>query len=445
MQIFAQSILFILCLLMFKVKREYKFAILMLSAICFNCVTLPFIPFGGSKYILSECFILSELPYITSHFKSIKSTILKSLMLAILIASIVLIANSPHYNNLSQCIRFVLMEFVSKYFVICYAFLSVKDKKDLYPSLQLAYYGLLILTAFAIINYVNRHAIFIDEMLKGVSLTDVMQDAGSKFTYSDRFRVQAMFPNPFDYGYVCICLLLFNLYGYHISLINKKRLYIVLLCSIFGIITCGCRTNMICAIIGVFTYVLFAFDLNRKIKYLVLFSICSIIVVSLVPWAQERINEILSIFDNNSSVNGGSSIEMRKLQYAAVLYHIKDHTLFGRGLDYFNIDMGYGEGKQFLVDKDLFGLEGVIMNLLLERGIFGLCIYLFFYITLFLYFYKIRKLNKYISALSLSILFVYLAFANMTGELSSVFISLLILGSCLKLSLSEQPSNYMKS
>ena len=63
---------------------------------------------------------------------------------------------------------------------------------------------------------------------------------------------------------------------------------------------------------------------------------------------------------------------MRIVQFTAVLYHIKDHLLFGRGKDFFSIDLGFGEeGIKTLIDKDLLGLESVLMNLLLERGIVG--------------------------------------------------------------------------
>ena len=40
--------------------------------------------------------------------------------------------------------------------------------------------------------------------------------------------------------------------------------------------------------------------------------------------------------------------------------------------NFFSIDLGFGEeGIKTLIDKDLLGLESVLMNLLLERGIVG--------------------------------------------------------------------------
>ena len=432
MQILAQVALIVLCLLMFKVEKKYKLAILLLSAVCFNCVRIYAIPFGLSIYVLCFSFILSELFCLKKNIKEIQNTILRPLMYSAIFATVILAIHSPHYNNLMQYIRLAINELFAKYFVLCYAFLSIRKGDDIRPAFKISYYGLLVLTLFALFNYITKSAFFINEMYRGMILTDVMQDAGNKFTYSERFRVQAMFFNPFDYGYICILLLLFNWYCYMKSFITKRRFYIIISCCIFGIITCGCRTNMLCCLIGAFVYVLFAFDLKKRAKYFAVCSLMGIILFSSIPLLQEKVNEMLSIFDKNSSMSG-SSIEMRVLQYTAVMNHIKGHFLFGRGLDYFLIDMGWGKGKQYLVDQDLFGLEGVLMNYLLERGFVGVCFYLFFYVYILYFFHKHKSKDRNISALGISILITYLAFANMTGELSSVFPTLLVVGICLKI------------
>ena len=162
------------------------------------------------------------------------------------------------------------------------------------------------------------------------------------------------------------------------------------------------------------------------------FFLC-VIVYSTVPVIQEKVDQTMTAFDINSQTSG-SSIDMRLLQYTAVLYHIRNHELFGRGLGFFNIDMGWGESQAAsLVDKDLYGLEGVVMSYLLERGIIGLLLYLSFYATILYFLYRHRITDKQTSAFGLSLVFVYLAFANMTGELGSVFPTLLLLGCCIKL------------
>lgn len=288
MQILAQLALIVLCLLMFRVERKYKLAILLLSAICFNSVRIYAIPFGLSIYVLCFSFILSEFSRLKKDIKEVKNTILRPLMYSVILATVILAIHSPHYDNLTQYIRLAINECIAKYFVLCYAFLSIRKEDDLRPVFRISYYGLLVLTLFALFNHVTKSAFFINEMYRGMALTDVMQDAGNNYTYSERFRVQAMFFNPFDYGYICILLLLFTWYGYIKSFISKKRFYMIIGCCLYGIIACGCRTNMLCCLIGVFVYVLFAFDLKKRTKYFAVCSLLGIILFSSIPFLQGK-------------------------------------------------------------------------------------------------------------------------------------------------------------
>lgn len=419
---------------MFKVSREYKVAILLLSTICLDAVVLNFVPFGGSHYILSHCFILSEIPYIRQHIKTLKKTIIYPLLLIAIIAAIVLLINSPHYNNnLTNTLRLFITELTGKYFAICYAFISIRSMDNMKPVLKVSYYGLLILTAFGVLNFVTGRAWFIDTIGAHMTVAENWQDLGGKFTNSERFRVQAMFFNPFNYGYICILLLLLQLWGYVKKLVSKQQFYISVVCSIFGVLFCGCRTNILCCAIGIVVFVYYAYSMKQWIRYAIVGFFLCIIAYSTVPIIQEKVDQTLTAFDANSQTSG-SSIDMRLLQYTAVLYHIRDHELFGRGLGFFNIDMGWGEAQMAsLVDKDLYGLEGVVMSYLLERGIIGLLLYLAFYGTILYFLYRHRVIDKQTSAFGLSLVFAYLAFANMTGELNSVFPTLLLIGCCIKL------------
>ena len=301
------------------------------------------------------------------------------------------------------------------------------------PILKVSYYGLLILTAFGALNFVTGRAWFIDTIGAHMTVAENIQDLGGKFTNSERFRVQAMFFSPFDYGYICILLLLLQLWGYVKKLVSKQQFYISVVCSIFGVLFCGCRTNILCCAIGLIVFVYYAYTMKQWIRYAMMGFFLCVIAYSTVPVIQEKVDQTMTAFDTNSQYSG-SSIDMRILQYTAVLYHIRGHEWFGRGLGFFNIDMGWGDGQlSTLVDKDLWGLEGVVMSYLLERGVIGLLLYFAFYIILLYFFYRHRFVDRQTVAFGLSILFAYLAFANMTGELDSVYPTLLLIGCCIKL------------
>ena len=406
----------------------------MLSTICLDAVILNFVPFGNSQYILSHCFILSEIPYIRQYIKTLKKTIIYSILLIVIIATIVLLINSPHYNNnLTNTLRLFITELTGKYFAICYAFISIRSMNNMKPILKVSYYGLLILTVFGVLNFITGRAWFIDTIGSHMTVDENIQDLGGKFTHSDRFRVQAMFFSPFDYGYICVLLLLLQLWGYVKKLVSKRQFHISAVCCIFGVLFCGCRTNILCCVIGVIVFVYYAYSMKQWIRYAIIGFFLCVIAYSTVPIIQEKVNQTITAFDANSQISG-SSIDMRLLQYTAVLYHIRNYELFGRGLGFFNIDMGWGESQAAsLVDKDLYGLEGVVMSYLLERGIIGLLLYLAFYATILYFLYRHRVIDKQTSAFGLSLVFVYLAFANMTGELGSVFPTLLLIGCCMKL------------
>ena len=80
-----------------------------------------------------------------------------------------------------------------------------------------------------------------------------------------------------------------------------------------------------------------------------------------------------------------------------------------------------------------------MINLLLERGIVGLVLYVLFWLSIIWITLNIAKKTKdrRTLAICLSVIASYLAFANMTGELSSVPITLSIIGLCLAWSLRE--------
>ena len=125
----------------------------------------------------------------------------------------------------------------------------------------------------------------------------------------------------------------------------------------------------------------------------------------------------------------GSSVDMRSVQFAAVMKHINNSMLFGRGVHFFGIDLGWSTGNA--VDEDLAGLESVLYSYLLERGFVGYILYLVVWIQILLYLINARKIDLFLANLGITICLVYILFANMTGDLLSVYPTSLILGCIL--------------
>lgn len=420
-------IVLLLSLLMFVVKREHKICLLIIDILCFNSVSFPVFGNVLSPYMF---FFLSELMHYKQYYITIKNTRIKYPFWILLASMAILTATSPHLSTMSDIGYFFLREFIVKYgmfFLIFVACLNIKSQRQIITTTLSC---LIVMTFFGLLNLVTRHAIYVDWALAGSGDNSYYSDAGSIYTFDQRFRVQSMFPNPFNYGYVCLMLLLYYWYLIKEKYIKKNIFYIAIACCLFGIFTCGCRTLLACLIVGVLTFVLFGYNLKSKVKFIISGLFLLFVVSMMMPNNfNKQISFLTSAFTDDQNV-GGSSLSMRQTQTATVFYYIKDDIALGRGYGFFSNDLGWSGGRETAVDKDLQGLEGVYLNLLLERGIIGLALYALYWISIIMIVRKLYKKNrdKNTLAINASVIASYLAFANMTGELNSVPITLYFIG-----------------
>lgn len=423
------SAVLLCCLLMFTLRREYKVGLLFLGTMIFTPVYIPFLPFRSANAIMVVSFILSEFRNIKFYIRTLKTSLLWKLMGIVVLLSLITIINSPHLRSAVDLRSFLQSELLFKYFAICYAFLICRQALDISKFQKISLIGILVLTLFGVYNYINTSSDVLSILMEGMTGGVVAEgeDIGEKFVDSDRYRVQALFANPFDYGYICVLTFLFHLYAFTCKMETKKVFVLVTLCCLFGIILCGCRTILFVFVISFFVYYLMVFRIKKFIVVLMIGGVITLLSIPYVPALEEKVNYMFSVFDKNSEV-GGSSLEMRSIQYAAVVSHIVDKPVFGCGYNYFNIDLGWAEGKKYLKDERLAGLEGVHLSYILERGLLGFALYLLFYILILTYFWKLRRINKYVSGLGISILVAYISFSFMTGELKSVYPTLLLIG-----------------
>lgn len=419
---------------MFVVRRQYKAGLMIVGTVVFTLVKIPVVPFHSANILLPLCFLISEAKNIKALFLSSQDKMVWKLMLLAMLMVFLTIITSPHLNDFKSVKDFVQSELLFKYFALIYVYWAFSEEDSIKPTLKMTFVGLIVLTSFGIMNYFTKNADFVSSLMAGTEVTGMANngdDVGQMFADRERFRVQAMFLNPFDYGYICILMLLLHIYGYIKHYEGKKTLLIVIACSVSGVISCGCRTNIFCCLIGISVFFLLAFKLGKTLRLTLILVFSAVLSYQFVPSVQDTIDNMLTMFDKQSDV-GGSSMELRSLQYAAVLYHIQDTPLFGCGYHYFLIDMGWSQGVEYLKDTRLAGLEGVAMNYILERGFVGFSLYLVFYISVLLSFLRGRKYSKPVSAFGISVLSTYLLFANMTGELLSVYPTLLMLGYVFK-------------
>ena len=425
MKIVAIIVTLVCCLLMFYVKREWKAAMLVMGAMTLTVVNIPGIPLHNANLLLQVAFLLSEWSDLPRYFNRLRYTPYLWIPLLIVSFSALLAALTSPYTGIKETLK---SELLFKYFTLAYAFWAVKDEKSLKPVLQVSMYCLIVLTFFGAINYITKSSIFVNAVTEGRTSRFGDVALGDLYTESDRFRVQSMFTYAFDYGYICAAILLLHLHGWYRRLESKREFIIAIVCCSFGVFICGCRTVWMSAALSIACYYMWTFKLNRNVMYGIVALILLVIAYNTVPAVEEKVNQVTDAFVEDSETKG-SSIQMRIIQYASVLIRIEGHEWLGLGKGYW--EHIFAEDRASV--SDILGVESVILSYLLERGIIGLILWAAFYTIIFLYFWNNRKKRKKLTGLGVSILSLYLFFSIGTGELGSVYPTMLLLGIAMKM------------
>lgn len=424
----------IICMLaMFKVSRPYKVAIILLTEMVFLLVKVPGLPYGMANYLVPLTFIISEIPHLGKLLASAKGKMVWKLLLLVLFATLIAFIFSPHLQNISSFRAFFRSEIMFSYFLLIYSYWCYYDEKSLKPTLKFTMYAMIFITIMGVLNLITMRAGWIEFVVGNREMVGdkTSADLASRFMYEGRFRNQSVFPYAFDYGYCCISILLLHLYAYSKKLENKKEFLIALGCCLFGIFTCGCRTILFCTIISLLCYYVTVYNFKKFVNIAIISIPLLITTYEFVPYVNRQVNTMFTMFDRNESL-GGSSIDSRMIQYAAVGYYIQDDLMFGRGVGFFSIDLNGSAAASERIDMDLQGLESVTSSYLLERGIVGLVLFLSFWLWAFFYFRRWKRVDPKLVAFGCSLIIAYLVFANMTGELHSLLYTLPLLGYVLK-------------
>lgn len=423
MKIIAIIITLVCCCLMFYLKREKKAALLIMGAMTLSAVSISGIPLRKANLLLQVAFLLSESKYLLQHIRYLRRVPwLRNLFLMVSGSALLAALTSP-YTGMKEMIE---NDLLFGYFSLAYAIWAIKNEDTLKPILKVSLYCLIVLTFFGVLNYIEKTSMLVNALTEGrTTFGDVA--IGDRYSGSSRFRVQSMYISAFDYGYICAAILLLHLHGWYRHLESKSFFIIAIVCCSFGIITCGCRIVWVSAIFSIACYFMWGFHLSRNVMYGMIAVILLIISYNTVPAVEAKVNQLTDVFVEDSDTKG-SSIQLRMSQYMYVLIYTEGHRLLGLGKGYWAHT--YTEHQESV--RDLYGVESVILQNLLERGIIGLVLWATFYSIIFFYFWRNRTKRKALTGLGASTLTLYLVFSIGTGELGSVYPTMLLLGFVIK-------------
>lgn len=433
----VNSVLIVFVIILFVTNdRSLKISILIISSMLFSVAKVPYLPNGiaSPKYVFPLCYFLSELHNIKKDYKECKKSSVFKIFEILIILTLFTIIVSPHLWNFHNLRSYLQSSLFSQYLAFFLAFVSIRNDRDMEKVLRYSFVGIFALFILGLINFVEGRCDYLTRITAGTQSLGEKTAIGEYYSLATRFRVQATFSLACTYGCVNIAYFFMYLYGGVKNLINKKITFLAISFSLFGIFMCGFRSLIACIILALAFYWMFAFKSNAKMKYLLIFIVVSSILYLNVPTIRDRVDSTINVA---SDVKGdedisGSSIEMRTIQFLAVCDHIRGRELIGRGWGYFNIDLGWDDN--YSKDGRLFGLEGIHLEYLLERGIIGLGLLLFFLFCIFKKFYRNQELDRQVVSCGMAILVGWFVFSFTTGEQSTFYPCFLILGLFLRLS-----------
>jgi len=395
---------------------------------------------GQSVIVLPLCFFLSEYDSLRRIIIRRNNNILIWLLVVGVIYVIYSIIISPHLRENYMHLVYPIRHIIGRYLLPFVALVCIQRTKHITIIFNISFYAIIIMTLFGIVNLFFHHSHYVDWLYEGRVVVDYLEEAGAKFEEAKRFRVQATFHNPFDYGYTCIVGMLLFWFGYLKKYVSKEKFIIITVCALFGVLSCNCRTVFFSFILALMCFSFICYDFSSYLTHIFGAVIVGALAIIFVPYLNEKFMLMLTMFDRTATISG-SSIDMRIGQLVVVLNSINNRELFGCGVGFFAIDLGWHQGKYNLKGTDFFGLEGSYLQTLLETGVIGTIFY-FSIIGIVLYWAWMKRRTYRLEASFLfSLFFLFFVFGAMTGELRTAYLTFLLSGIPFKFILSQETHN----
>lgn len=226
------------------------------------------------------------------------------------------------------------------------------------------------------INAIKGKMYYIPSFLK-------IKDAGLRFGLT---RCYSFFNIHIAYGWASIMmfyLFLFALLKGKIKFLPKNLLIIALIASLTGILLCNSKTPMV----GLPFFLLGLVNAKRVFN-MKFFSITIIVVICVLNFLPDYLNNFFALFDSNlAEEGGGSTAQMRVRQYEVGWNMFTQSPLLGNGIG----SIGYmmSQSDEY---ADLLGSESIWLKILPQRGIVGLVTYLYGFFTI--YRILVRNMSK---------------------------------------------------
>lgn len=270
----------------------------------------------------------------------------------------------------------------------------------------------LIAGLYGLFNYVTHINPINNFLINTYAVIDTVEVAKDE----SRSRVSSLYRYTFDYGYNSIIFLVTLLYFYFRQQKNKIALLFCILIAFVGLILSGSRTVLISGVVATVIFVVFSQSSRKKYQTIIGCTLIGVAAFLTIPAVNNMVTMTIgSIFTQTAEVSG-SSVDMREAQLQGSLLLWAQNPIWGNGYKYIFLDLDWKGGTY--VD-DMAGYESIVYSLLIERGVIGIVVYLIFFISLYVYYFRNMKVDRQLCVLGMSLLTAFLLFAVGTGVLDA--------------------------
>lgn len=219
----------------------------------------------------------------------------------------------------------------------------------------------------------------LDGFLQSVSVADEEQSMflDNELIRGGQVRYRSFIPHSISYGVACCIILYLILWK---RLIFKEQessqlITITAMCFLLsGVIICGSRTP----ILGLMPLILIIFD-KKYVPAKMRRNFIIIALIFAIVCGDYIIYSIVSIFNPNISNDaGGSSTDMRLVQYILAFNWMLENPFLGKGMLF----------EPQIIDSDIYGAESVWLPLMMNNGIVGILSYAIIYVGCYKVFRK---------------------------------------------------------
>lgn len=183
-------------------------------------------------------------------------------------------------------------------------------------------------------------------------------------------RIRSFMPFSITYGVACAILLSLPFYlvfeNFRRSLLMKFLVPMSLVFLLLGVITSASRSPML-GVVVLLSFLFLDKELFKRYKTKILFLLL-LIVVFMWPFIYDNILSILN--PRVADMTGGSSMDMRTVQYSIAFDYMMQSPLFGLGKE------------TQITDTLFYGGESIWLPLMINNGIIGILGYVYLYYSI---------------------------------------------------------------